>query len=126
MITAVLNERYERCKKAAIVAFGLRNEIDGYESGGIEPEKRFIMGHTLKRGDVIAVAIDYTYPKTCGLSDVHYHIVDSDKKRTDIFVFINGKVYLNGGKLFEEPWLDETKRMQRDYYKEFSDVIRYA
>ena len=123
MIYAKLNETVERCKEAAIAAFTLADIINANECGGVVPERKFVDGRFTKKGDEITVEIEYTYSETCGLSDRIYHIKDAGKVFTDIYTFKNGKASLNGGKLFEEPWLLQTRLMQENFFSEFSDVI---
>ncbi len=123
MIYAKLNETVERCKKAAFAAFTLADIINASESGGIGPARKLLGGTFTKKGDEISVKLNYTYPETCGLSDRVYHIKDAGKTFTDIYTFKNGKASLNGGKLFEEPWLSQTKMMQENFFSEFSDII---
>ena len=123
MIMATLNETVERCKKAAMAAFTLADVINASECGGIAPARKFVGGRLTKKGDEVSISIDYTYPETCGLSDRIYHIKDAGKVFTDIYTFKNGKATLNGGKLFEEPWLSQARTMQENFFSEFSDII---
>ena len=123
MIEAVLNERCERYKEAAIAAFILKDEIDAYDCGGITPERIFKQGKIVKCGKEVKIAIDYTYPKTCGLSDVTYHVKGAGETFTDVYTFRDGKADLNGGPLFEKPWSEESKKRQNSFFDVFSDIL---
>lgn len=126
MIMAVLNEKCERCKEAAISAFNIADMIEGIEGGGISAG-RILLGTKIdKYNDKITVYVDYTYPETCGLSDVVYHYKDAGKRLTDKFTFIDRKAKLNGKSLFVDPYYEESKDLLRDFYEEFSDVVKPA
>lgn len=126
MIMAVLNEKCERCRKAAIQAFHLADFIEGFEDGGITPDRILLDSRVNKAGDKIYVSIYYTYPETCGLSNVIYHCIGAGERFTDNYTFCNGKVELDGRPIFRKPYIEDTEKMQEDFYQEFSDIIKTA
>ena len=80
----------------------------GTMSGGIEPPKRMHEKRIVVHDNI--VEIPYSYPPTCGLSDVIYHVIEPDKVRIDKFEFTDdGRIIMNGDPFPEdalkEPWL---------------------
>ena len=103
-------------KEWALKAWKLEGLFNGIISGGIDPVKRMISCSA--KGNT--VSIKYDFPETCGLSDVRYHVTDPNRIRTDVFVFTDGKILMNGktfpGEWENEPWTaDEAKEFIREY-----------
>ena len=80
----------KQLKQIAVGAFELREYIDGTESGGIGPAK--IITNVTEDEDM--VDIEYTYPATCGLSDVRYHVINHGKIFHETYRISNNKLYL--------------------------------
>ena len=76
--------------KTCLQAFELRDYIRGDMSGGIEAP-RIINSMTVK-DDV--VDIKWTYPATCGYSDVRYHYIDAGKEFHEIYLIRNKKIFI--------------------------------
>lgn len=103
-------------KEWALKVWELSDWIEGTMSGGIGPSK--IMVNCNVHDD--SVEIEYKYPRTCGLSDVIYHVVEPDKIRTDVFRFTDDGITMNGkpfpGKYEDDPWTAaEAKLFMQEY-----------
>ena len=107
-------------KDIALKAFYLQDYITGTETGGIEPPRIITEVRCL---DGQAVDIEYTYPETCGLSDVRYHHLGYGKKYTASYLIDNGKIsILKDGKwdanVFGDVFLDECRKEVERFYRE--------
>ena len=107
-------------KDIALKAFNLQDFIIGTETGGIEPPRIITDVRCL---DGQAVDIEYTYPETCGLSDVRYHHAGYGKNYTVSYLIDNGKIsILREGKwdanVFGNVWLDECRKEVERFYEE--------
>lgn len=105
-------------KEIALNAFYLQDYITGTETGGIEPP-RIIKDVLCLDGQV--VDIFYTYPETCGLSDVRYHHTEAGKEFKESYLIDDGKFFI----LRDGKW-DEIVFRHAHIHKEISDkIIRF-
>ncbi len=88
-------------------AWELESWFAGTLSGGIDPVPHLLSCEVT--GEDTA-EISYDYPKTCGLSDVIYHVTDPHRVRKARFVFTEDGQILMDGKPFPgtdrltDPW----------------------
>ena len=100
--------------RIAIDAFDLEQHIEGTLTGGIAPIK-ILLG--IQVVDDEAIAIKYTYPNTCGLSDCRYHVTDAGKELSSLYEFKNDKLYINGKEAFES--CDLVDREIKEFYNKW-------
>ena len=118
-------------EEIAIEAFSTEDMLTGSRSGGIEAP-RIIRSVS---GDSVCVDIHYTYPETCGLSDVRYHNTEAGKDFTASYIF-DGEILhvLKDGlwsrELFGELWNEWERKEVASFCKKcglrYSDVTTTA
>lgn len=113
----------ERCISAARKAFEVRNQIAINESAGLEPERNIEKVFVSQKGSVTKVTIAYTMAELAGcFSDSMYHVIEPKTLRKAVYEFSDNKVTLDGGPIFERPWLDTTRVWQNEFYTDYADL----
>ena len=123
-----------RVEEIARAAFELQDWINGSETGGIEPPRiiRDVAETSTDRGQ--KVEIEYTFPRTCGLSDCLYHHEGAGKLYREVFYLKGDRLLVEeveptscglmiklSDKVFDKStWLDEVNRDIADFYKKWN------
>ncbi len=103
----------------AMRAFEIQDYIRGTESGGIDPIRKIT--NVTEEADI--VDIEYTYPATCGLSDVRYHVTDHGKIFHETYRIDDNRIYrMDDGKwnpkIFRIFWeMPEITAKIEDFYR---------
>ncbi len=106
--------------KIAMDAFELEQDIDGELSGGIDPVK-ILLGVQVVNDKTIEVK--YTYPETCGLSDVRYHVANAGKELSKMYEFKNNRIYIDGKDdlfVFAMEFDDSYKEKVKGFYNKWN------
>lgn len=115
--------KIDRCVTAARKAFELRYNISIQENAGLEPEPYIDKIFVSQKGSVVKVTIAYTLASLAGcFSDSMYHVIEPDTIRKAVYEFSGKSITLDGGPIFDTPWLEYTKDLQDEFFKEYADL----
>ena len=113
---------YAECAKAA---FKAAEAIAVNENAGLEPESEKLWAEVRTDGQSISVTVSYTLKPIGGCwSDSMYHVSEPDKVRKTVYKFKDGKMTRDDGPVFEEPWLKESKTMQKEFLARYDALIK--
>lgn len=101
----------------AIEAFKLQHEIDGLESGGIEPFPIITKTSCRKVNNELQIKIEYEYEPECGLSDNIYH--PDTSTHTDIFTFDGKTIKKNDNFIFEKAMFEDSTNKQKRFFEKY-------
>lgn len=95
----IYDPEYDIVEKAVSVSkrcFDLQDWLLGSSTGGIEPPRNVLDIQASAQDDgTVKVTISWDLPKTCGLMDNPYTVIDPDRVRTSVFT-LNGSVLTTG------------------------------
>jgi hypothetical protein len=106
-----------KMRHIAIEAFNLQHEIDGLESGSIEPSAIITKSSYRKIDNELHVKIEYKYEPECGLSDNIYH--PDTSTHIDIFTFDGKTIKKNDNFIFKKAMLEESTNKQKQFFEKY-------
>ena len=110
-----------KMRHIAIEAFHLQHEIDGLESGGIEPFPIITKTLYRKTDNELHIKIEYVYEPECGLSDNIYH--PDTSTHTDVFTFDGKTIKKNDNFIFEKAMFVESTNKQRQFFEKYGNFF---
>lgn len=116
-----------RYVQAAMQAWCAAEEIEGIESGGIDPPAVWAKPIACQDdGEQIIVTLQYKLPERGGLCG-EYHVTNGGQIQETVYTFQNGEISRDGQPIFNEPGYEtkESNQIKRTFFMENKDIITH-